>query len=316
MSTLPRIVFMGTPDLAQVILARLVDSGVGQVVGVVAQPDRPVGRHLELTPPPVKVEALRRGLPVMQPLKARDPAFIAQLREWSPDVVVVAAYGQILPQALLDVPVHGCLNVHTSLLPRWRGAAPIQWAIADGDVESGVCLMRMEASLDTGPVLATVRTPIGDSDTGRTLHDRLAELGGRLVVESLLPYLEGRIGAVPQPTEGVTYARKISREDGRIDWNRPARELWRRQRAFDPWPGAFCFIPGSAEGSRRLLKIHAMEPLDGVSGSPGTLLTGVQEGLVVACGEGALRLLEVQVEGGRRVGAAAFRAGHPLERLE
>ncbi len=316
MSTSPRIVFMGTPDLAQVILSRLLDSGVGQVVGVVAQPDRPVGRHLELTPPPVKAEALRRGLPVLQPLKARDPGFVEQLRQWAPDVVVVAAYGQILPQALLGVPRLGCLNIHTSLLPRWRGAAPIQWAIAEGDAESGVCLMRMEASLDTGPVLATVRTPITDSDTGRTLHDRLAELGGRLLVDTLPAYLEGKVAPVVQPTEGVTYARKISREDGRIDWKRPARELWRRQRAFDPWPGAFCFLPGPAEGTRRLLKVHSMEPLDGMSGVPGTVLGGAQEGLVVACGEGALRLLEVQVEGGRRVGAAAFRAGHPLERVE
>lgn len=316
MSTLPRIVFMGTPDLAQVILARLVDSGVGQVVGVVAQPDRPVGRHLELTPPPVKAEALRRGLPVLQPLKAREPGFVEQLRAWAPDVVVVAAYGQILPQALLDVPRLGCLNLHTSLLPRWRGAAPIQWAIAEGDAESGVCLMRMEASLDTGPVLTTVRTPITDSDTGRTLHDRLAALGGQLLVESLPGYVGGRIHPVAQSKEGVTYARKISREDGRIDWVRPARELWRRQRAFDPWPGAFCFIPGPTEGARRLLKVHAMEPLEGVSDKPGMVLGGMPDGLVVACGEGALRLQEVQVEGGRRVSAAAFRAGHPLERLE
>jgi methionyl-tRNA formyltransferase len=311
-----RIVFMGTPDLARVVLSRIVASGVGEVVGVVAQPDRPVGRHLELTPPPVKVEALLHGLPVLQPAKAREPQFLDQLRAWQPDVIVVAAYGQILPQALLDIPRHGCLNVHTSLLPRWRGAAPIQWAIAEGDAESGVCLMRMEAGLDTGPVMATLRTPIADADTGRTLHDRLAELGGRIVVESLPAYVRGELIPVIQPTEGVTYARKISREDGRLDWALPARVLWRRLRAFDPWPGGFCFVPASGTAARKLLKVHVVQPVDGAGGEPGTVISAGKDGLLVACGEGALRLVEVQVEGSRRVSAAAFLAGHAVTRLE
>lgn len=311
-----RIVFMGTPDLARVVLARIVASAIGEIVGVVAQPDRPVGRHLELTPPPVKVEALLHGLPVLQPLKARDPHFLEQLRAWQPDVIVVAAYGQILPQTLLDIPRHGCLNVHTSLLPRWRGAAPIQWAIAEGDAESGVCLMRMEAGLDTGPVVATLRTPIADADTGRTLHDRLAELGGRIVVESLPAYVRGELVPMPQPSEGVTYARKIAREDGRIEWSLPARVLWRRLRAFDPWPGGFCFVPASETAGRKLLKVHAAQPVDDAHGQPGTVVSVAKDGLVVACGEGALRLEEVQVEGGRRVSAGAFLAGHVVTRLE
>lgn len=317
MAALPRIVFMGTPDLAAVVLSRLVASRIGEVVAAAVQPDRPVGRHLELTPPPVKVEALRHGIPVLQPIKAREPEFIDRLRTFAPDVIVVAAYGQILPQALLDIPRHGCLNVHTSLLPRWRGAAPIQWAIAEGDAESGVCLMRMESGLDTGPVVATLRTPISDQDTGKTLHDRLAVLGGQVVVDNLAAYLAGDLKPVAQPTEGVTYARKITREDGRLDWALPARVLWRRLRAFDPWPGAFCFLPaGAAGGARKLLKVHSVAVVDDASGAPGTVVAGGRDELMVACGEGGLRLLEVQVEGGRRIPASAFRAGHSVERFE
>lgn len=311
-----RIVFMGTPDLARVVLAQLADSGVGTVVGVVAQPDRPVGRHLELTAPPVKVEALARGIPVLQPLKSRDPAFLEALRAWQPGLIVVAAFGQILPQVLLDMPRHGCLNVHTSLLPRWRGAAPIQWAIASGDAETGVCLMRMEAGLDTGPVVATVRTPIHDTDTGRTLHDRLALLGARLVVEAVPAYVRGELPAVPQPAEGVVYARKILREDGRLDWNRPATELWRRSRAFDPFPGAFCHLPAVGTAPRRLLKVHRMEVVPGVVGEPGVVVSSGRESLVVACGNDGLRLLEVQVEGGRRMGVGPFLVGTTVVRLE
>lgn len=196
-------------------------------------------------------------------------------------------------------------------------AAPIQWAIAEGDAESGVCLMRMEAGLDTGPVVATLRTPISDQDTGKTLHDRLAVLGGQVVVDNLAAYLAGELKAVPQPVEGVTYARKITREDGRLDWALPARVLWRRLRAFDPWPGAFCFLPAAvAGGARKLLKVHSVAVVDGVSGAAGTVIPGGRDELVVACGQGALRLLEVQVEGGRRIPASAFRAGHSVEQFE
>jgi methionyl-tRNA formyltransferase len=307
-----RIIFMGTPDLARDVLATLADDHRFPVVAVVAQPDRPKGRDLQLQPPPVKIEALARGLPVLQPEKARDPAFLDQLRALAPGLIIVAAYGQILPQALLDIPRHGCLNVHTSILPRWRGAAPIQWAIADGDAETGVTLMRMEAGLDTGPVVSIARTPISDADTGQTLHDRLAGLGGKLLVGTLPAYLAGEIVPQHQPAEGVTYARKVTKEDGRLDWTRSARTLAARIRAFTPWPGAFCHIPSGPKA--KLLKVHVALPVAGC-GAPGTLLAADKAGLVVACGEDALRLTEVQPEGGRRMTAEQFLAGHTIDRL-
>jgi len=309
-----RLVFMGTPDLARTVLAALADEPRYQVLAVVAQPDKPTGRGLQLTPPPVKVEALARSLPVHQPLKARDPAFLGQLRALAPDIIAVAAYGQILPQALLDIPRHGCLNVHTSLLPRWRGAAPIQWAIAEGDEETGVTIMRMEAGLDTGPMISEVRTRISPADTGQTLHDRLAGLGGRLLGETLPLYVAGELPDRPQPAEGVTYARKITKEDGRLDWNLPAAVLDRRLRAFTPWPGGFAFLP--AESKPKLLKIHRAEPLARPAPStPGAVLSADRNGMVVACGEGALRLLELQPEGSRRMTAEQFLSGHRLDRL-
>lgn len=309
-----RLVFMGTPDLARTVLAALADDARFHLLAVVAQPDKPTGRGLQVTPPPVKVEALARELPVLQPLKAREPAFLEQLRALAPDVIAVAAYGQILPQALLDIPRHGCLNVHTSLLPRWRGAAPIQWAIAEGDAETGVTIMRMEAGLDTGPMIAEVRTPISNTDTGQTLHDRLAGLGGRLLCDALPRYVAGELPLRPQPAEGVTYARKITKEDGRLDWNLPASVLDRRLRAFTPWPGSFAFIP--AEPKPKLLKIHRAEPLPHPAPTiPGTVLSADRHGIIVACGEGALRLLEVQPEGGRRMTAEPFLAGHRVDRL-
>ena len=303
---------MGTPDLARTVLAALAEDARWQLVAVVAQPDKPTGRGLQLTPPPVKVEALARGLPVLQPLKARDPEFLAQLRALAPDLIVVAAYGQILPQALLDIPRHGCVNVHTSILPRWRGAAPIQWAIAEGDAETGVAIMRMEAGLDTGPIISLARTAITGADTGQTLHDRLAQLGATLLRETIPGYAAGELVPQPQPGEGVTYARKITKDDGRLDWTRPAVTLWNRLRAFTPWPGAFCQMP--AEPSPRLLKVHAAQPVAG-SGEPGTVLAADKTGIVVACGEGALRLTEVQPEAGRRLTAGQFVAGHRVTRL-
>jgi len=309
-----RVVFMGTPELARTVLVALAEDSHFQVAAVVAQPDKPAGRHLQLMPPPVKVEALARGLPVLQPRKAREPEFLDQLRALAPDLIVVAAYGQILPQALLDLPRHGCLNVHTSLLPRWRGAAPIQWAIAEGDAETGVTLMRMEAGLDTGPMVSEVRTPIADTDTGQTLHDRLALLGARLLVESIPGYVSGQLQPRPQPAEGVTYARKITREDGRLDWRQPARVLWNRLRAFTPWPGAFCLLP--AEPQPKLLKVHAATPAEtAAAGSPGEVVSADKSGIVVACGTGALRITGVQPEGGRRMTAGDFLSGHRLTRL-
>ena len=213
---------MGTAELSCASLERLVDTNGFSVLAVVTQPDKPKGRELKLTPSPVKVLAEKLQLPVLQPLKAREEAFASQLRALKPDLMVVVAYGQILPQRLLDLAPYGCLNVHTSLLPKYRGAAPIQWAIAEGELETGVTIMKMDAGLDTGPVLTTRRTPILSTDDSQTLHDRLAQLGAGLLAETIPDYVAGKILPQPQPTEGASYAPKIKKEDGRIDWSQPA----------------------------------------------------------------------------------------------
>ena len=313
-----RIVFMGTPDIACPTLQALASTPDFQVVGVVAQPDKPKGRDLKLQPPPVKELALRLGLPVLQPERARHEAFLAQLRELRPDLIAVLAYGQILPQSILDLPTHGCLNVHTSLLPRWRGAAPIQWAILEGDAESGVTIMRMDAGLDTGGIVSTRTTPIAPDDNAQTLHDRLAILGAELLTRTIPRYVSGELPPRPQPAEGVTYARKLTKEDGRLDWSQPARVLHNRLRAFTPWPGTFTFLP--AQPKPQLLKVWRAELTAARAGDlqspsaicPGQILAADKTGITVACREGSLRLLEVQKEGSRRMTAAEFLGGHPL----
>jgi len=301
-----KIVFMGTAELSCASLEKLAGSREFSVAAVVTQPDKPKGRDLKLTPSPVKVLAEKLNLPVLQPLKAREESFIRQLRELKPDLMVVVAYGQILPQAILDVPPHGCLNVHTSLLPKYRGAAPIQWAIADGEPETGVTIMKMDAGLDTGPILSTRRTPILPTDDSQILHDRLAQLGAELLVETIPDYVSGKISPQPQPTEGSTYAAKIKKEDGRIDWNLPAIKIWNRLRAFTPWPGAFVFL--QAESKPQLLKIWKAEPVQ-QTGAAGTVLAADKTGIVVGCGQGALRILELQREGGKRLMAEQFLTG-------
>ena len=251
---------MGTAELSCASLEKLARDERFSVIAVVTQPDKPKGRDLKLTPSPVKILAEKLKLPVLQPLKARDEKFISELRELKPDLMVVVAYGQILPQSILDLPAHGCLNVHTSLLPKYRGAAPIQWAIADGEPETGVTIMKMDAGLDTGPILSTRRTPILPTDDSQILHDRLARLGADLLVETIPGYVTGKILPQPQPAEGSTYAAKIKKEDGRIDWNSPAQKIWNRLRAFTPWPGAFTFL--IAEPKPQLLKIWKAEVFD------------------------------------------------------
>jgi methionyl-tRNA formyltransferase len=314
MSSKLHLVFMGTPELARVLLEGISMEPWVQLDAVVSQPDRPAGRHLQPMPSAVSAAALARGLSLLRPDRARDPGFISQIQDLKPDLILVAAYGQLLPQALLEIPRLGCLNVHTSLLPRWRGAAPIQWAIASGDAETGVSLMRMDVGLDTGPVIAIRRTPIGDTETSASLHDRLARLGVDLVREEIPPYAAGLRTPVAQPSEGVTLAPKITREDGRLDWNRPAADLARRLRAFTPWPGAHCWIP--AEPKPRLLKVHAarVAPMP-TQAEPGTVIARESDGLVVACGSDALVLIEVQSEGGRRMAVRDFLAGNPVQRF-
>lgn len=305
----PRLIFMGTAPLAAVSLRALLASDCGRVVAVVSQPDRPKGRDLKLQPTPVKEVALAAGLPVMQPEKARDPVFLEQLGALRPDLVVVAAYGQLLPQSLLDIPPHGCLNVHASLLPRWRGAAPIQWAILAGDKETGVTIMKIDAGLDTGPVLTMAKTPIEDRDNAQTLHDRLARMGAELLVKTIPPYLAGQIRPQPQPSEGASYARKLAKEDGRLDWGQSARELWLKVRALNPWPGAYAFL---GQGGPRI-KIWEAVPEPSTGGQPGEIMAASKQGLCVACGQQALRITLLQQENARRMEVASFLAGHPLK---
>ena len=299
----PRIVFMGTPEFAVASLQACFD--IGEVVAVVTQPDKPKGRGQAVAISPVKALALERGVPVLQPAKLRTPPFSEELRQYAPDVCVVTAYGRILPKDVLDLPAKGCVNVHASLLPRFRGAAPIQWAIAHGDTETGVSLMVMDEGLDTGPVLAMRRLPIAPDETSAGLHEKLSGLGGELLRQDLPRYLSGELKPVSQPTEGVVLAPIINKEDGLLDFTRPAVELERRVRAFTPWPGAFTGLGGGR------FKVHRARVGTG-QGQPGTVLAAGPEGLEVACGEGSLVFLDVQPEGKRVMRAADFLSGHKL----
>jgi methionyl-tRNA formyltransferase len=266
---------------------------------VLTQPDRPSGRGMKLTPSPVKLEAQKHGLPVYQPESLKEPASHEPIKSAQAEVMVVAAYGLILPQAVLDIPARGCLNIHASLLPRWRGAAPIQRAIEAGDKETGICIMQMEAGLDTGPVMLEKRLPILETDTGASLHDKLAVLGAQAIVEALAKL--GELKPIPQPVQGVTYAGKLSKEDARLDWGLPGEILARKVRAFNPAPGAWTPFNGEA------LKIWQAEAVPG-KGRPGEVLS-VDGGIVVACGQDALKISELQKAGARRMDAAAFLAG-------
>ena len=335
-----RIVFMGTAELAAASLKALLETPGFDVVGVVTQPDRPKGRSLKLQASPVKEIAVNAGLRVLQPERARSPEFLEDLRALNPEVIIVAAYGQLLPKSVLELPRLGCLNVHASLLPKYRGAAPIQWAIANGESETGVTIMKMDAGLDTGPILAQRRTPIESGDDAAPLHDRLGRLGAELLLATIPDYVAGKIQPQPQPTEGVSHAPKIKKEDGRIDWNLPAQTTVNRLRAFTPWPGAFTFLTdpvgraspraeaniserlASSLAPPQLLKIWKAEAVEKSSEPacraeaserrPGTILSADKNGIMVACGQGTLRILELQREGGRRLSAAEFLAGHPL----
>ena len=299
---------MGTPALACASLEALLAVPDFEIVAAVTQPDRPKGRDLKSLPSPVKELALRRGLPVLQPLKAREPQFIETVRQLRPDLIAVAAFGQILPAALLELPRFGCLNVHTSLLPKYRGAAPIQWAILNDDRQTGVTIMKMEAGLDTGPILTQRSTAILDQDNAQTLHDRLAQLGAALLVETIPAYASGRIELQPQAQEQASYARKIVKQDGLIQWQLPARDIWNRVRGLVPWPGAFTYLPFP---QANLLKIWAGEVVD-LAAPAGEIVTAHKSGIVVGCGRQALRLLLLQREGARRLMPEQFLAGCPL----
>jgi methionyl-tRNA formyltransferase len=305
------IVFMGTAPLACPSLAALAQTPDLQVVAVVTQPDRPKGRALHLQPSPVKSLAVSCHMPILQPERTRAEPFVQELRQLAADLIVVVAYGQILPKAILELPRYGCLNVHASLLPKYRGAAPIQWALLNDEPQTGVTIMKMDEGLDTGGILATETTPIGSQDNAQTLHDRLAAIGAGLLLKTIPDHVAGRIKPRHQPQAGATYARKITREDGRLDWNQPARALWNRVRAFVPWPGTYTFLPAAPKPL--LLKIWQAEPIEAPVARPGEVLDAGREGIVIGCGLGALRILSLQREGGRRLTAAEFLAGHVLK---
>lgn len=305
-----RLVFFGTAELACPSLLAVAASPGFEVAAVVTQPDRPKGRSLHLQPSPVKTAALGHGFSVLQPESARDPAFLDAVRELRPALGVVVAYGQILPKALLDIPAHGFLNVHTSLLPKYRGAAPIQWAILNDDAETGVTIMKIDEGLDTGAILTQQPTPIHASDNAQTLHDRLARMGAALLLPTITDLIEGRITPRKQPEAGASYARKITKEDGRIDWSLPARAIWNQVRAFTPWPGAYTFM--SSTPKPQLLKIWQAEVVDLMEGQAGQITAVGPEGIVVSCGQQALRILNLQLEGSRRMAPREFLTGHAL----
>ncbi|WP_414495561.1 methionyl-tRNA formyltransferase [Stenotrophomonas maltophilia] len=295
-----RIVFAGTPEFA--VSSLRAAARLHEVVAVYTQPDRPAGRGRGLAPSPVKLEAVARGIPVYQPDSLKNEAAQQQLRDLQPDLMVVVAYGLILPKAVLAIPTHGCWNVHASLLPRWRGAAPIQRAIQAGDAKTGVCLMQMEAGLDTGPVLLHQELPIAATDTGGQLHDKLAELGAQVLSDGLGLLRAGiKPIARPQPEQGVTYAHKLDKAEAKLDWAQDAAALARTVRAFNPWPIAEATLAGER------VRIHGAVALDLAHGqAPGTVLAAGRDGIDIACGHGALRLRVLQREGGKAITAADY----------
>ena len=299
-----RVAFAGTPEFAACALEAILAAG-HDVPLVLTQPDRPAGRGMKLTPSAVKKLALERGIAVDQPEKLRTDAQRARLADCAPDVLVVAAYGLILPKAVLELPRLGCLNIHASLLPRWRGAAPIHRAIEAGDAETGITIMQMDEGLDTGPMLLRRALPIAADDTTASLHDRLAALGGDCIVEALAALQCGQLSPTPQPAEGVTYAAKIGRAEADIDWSRPALEIERAMRAFDPFPGAVSTLRDTA------VKCWKAQVVAG-EGEPGRVLAVDADGIVVACGRDALRCTVLQRPGSKRLPAREFLRGFPV----
>lgn len=302
-----RIVFLGTPDFAVPSLEALAHHPNFQVVGVVTQPDRPAGRGRELVAPPVKQRAETLGIPVFQPEKLRDPEAIERLRAWSPDMLLVAAFGQILRQPVLELARYGSINVHASLLPRWRGAAPIQYAIRAGDAETGITIMQMDPGLDTGPILIQRALPIAPGETSASLSEKLAVLAAEILPNALIGYIKGEIVPHAQPQDGVTYAPTLKKEQGQIDWSQPAGAIARHVRAYYPWPGTFTSLQGE------VFKVISGEALsdEAPSTPPGTLVA-FGNGLAVQTGEGLYRLDVVQPAGKKQMTSQAFLAGHPL----
>lgn len=303
-----RIVFMGTPDFAVPSLEALLAAG-HEVCGVFTQPDKPKNRGMKLLPPPVKVTAQSHAIPVFQPTQLRDGSALEELRALAPELIVVAAYGRILPQEILDLPPKGCINVHSSLLPRYRGAAPINWAVVNGDKETGVTIMKVAPELDAGDILGQVSTPIDPEETVETVHDRLAGLGGELLVKVVEEIAAGTVQAVPQDPELVTYAPMLSRALAPIDWSQSANSIHNKVRGLVPWPATSTDV-----FSKEPVKVFAVAETGERTGkAPGTVLAARPEGIDVACGDGmVLRILELQAPGSRRMAAADYLRGHPI----
>lgn len=316
------VVFMGTPDFAVPSLRALIAEGY-RIAAVVTQPDRPKGRKRELAPPPVKEEAVKHGIPVLQPPKLRDPAAVEEIRRLNPDLIVTAAYGQILPKSLLAVPPHGCINVHGSLLPKYRGGAPIQRAIMNGERVTGVTIMYMAEGLDTGDMISRVEVPITDEDTAGTVFDKLSVAGAELLVKTLPDLLAGRITAVPQNEAEATYAYNLTREDERIDWSKSSRELFDHIRGLNPMPGAFTLLGGEVfkvwesrkpeeESARATGATSGASGFSGDGVRPGTVLRMTDDGLEVKTGSGSLWLTRVQPAGKKAMSVAELRRGMPI----
>ena len=297
-----RVLFIGTGEIGLPVLRWLVESKEHELVGVVTQPDKPVGRAQLIEPPPIKAALAGKDVPILQPTRIKAPDAVAEIRALAPDVTVVMAYGQILPRAVLEIPRIACLNLHASLLPRHRGAAPIQAAIVAGDRETGIAVMYMDEGLDTGDVLLEKRIAIASNETGGSLHDRLAEIAPAALEEALAQLQAGTAPRIPQDASAATYAPKLERAHGRIDWNEPAALIERKMRAFDPWPGVFTVLRDDA-GTERKLKIFRASIADSCSADPANL--------VIPTKQGALKLEEVQLEGKRRMSAAEFLRGYP-----
>lgn len=302
-----RIVFMGTPDFSVPALEALAEGG-HELIAVVTQPDKPKGRGKAVLMTPVKEKAIELGIPVYQPVKVKEEGFIEMLEEMKPDAIVVAAFGQILPKRLLDIPEYGCINIHASLLPKYRGAAPIQWAVINGEKETGITTMMMSAGLDTGDMLEKVVIPIEPDETGGSLHDKLSAAGGPLILSTLKKAEEGTLIRTPQTEEGTCYAKMLTKSLGDIDWNQDAQSIERLIRGLNPWPSAYTFLNG------KTLKIWQAQVLEEeYEGVPGQVIKAAKGGLLVKTGKGTLQITSLQLEGKKRMDTDAFLRGCPVE---
>ena len=301
-----RVVFMGTPDIAATCLKKILADGF-DVVGVYTQPDRPKGRGMKLVASPVKEVAVAAGIPVFQPENFREEETVEQLRALQPDICAVVAYGRILPQKVLDVPKYGCINIHASLLPKYRGSAPYQWAVLDGLTETGVTAMYLTREMDAGDIIDISKTPIGENETAGELLDHLAVLGAELLSKTLTRFESGKVPATPQDAAGVSYAPMLDKSMCPIDWTKTAQQVHNHVRGLHPWPVATMELQG------KTFKVHATRVVEG-SGKPGEILGLTKTGLRIACGEGAVEIISLQAEGGKRMAAPDYFRGHPLER--